>query len=303
MPNDTSRGIALAAIGALVLTPDTLLMRLSGLSGAGMLGWRGLAMGTVLLAVWVVTARDRRGDLARLVCGAGAAVICAQAFNQVLFSGSIAVAPVPVVLFGLATVPVVSALLSAVVLNERTGRATWVAIAAVLTGIGIAVLGENGGTVGLDPSALLGAAGGLAVAVVLSVSFVTLRRHPELPMLPAIGTGAILAGLSGSAVAGPAGLTAGSVWAILLAGGVVLPISFGLLSTASRHTRAANVSLLMLTETVLGPVWVWLGTPEEPSAAVILGGAIVVVSLAVYLLHERRGRRRQRPGGDLPGHG
>ena len=73
--------------------------------------------------------------------------------------------------------------------------------------------------------------------------------------------------------------------------------SFFSLSSASRYTQAANVSLLMLLETVLGPLWVWLGLGEAPTPRMLAGGAIVIVSLALYILTPRLLRRapRRRP--------
>jgi drug/metabolite transporter (DMT)-like permease len=41
----------------------------------------------------------------------------------------------------------------------------------------------------------------------------------------------------------------------------------------------------MLLETILGPIWVWWGTGEAPSRAMLIGGAIVIGSLALYLWH------------------
>ena len=38
--NNLGSGLMLALAGALLLTPDTLLMRLSGLDGGAMLAWR-----------------------------------------------------------------------------------------------------------------------------------------------------------------------------------------------------------------------------------------------------------------------
>ena len=42
-------------------------------------------------------------------------------------------------------------------------------------------------------------------------------------------------------------------------------------------------AFLAVSETVLGPVWVWLGTGERPGLLTICGGVIVVVSLTVYI--------------------
>lgn len=83
-------------------------------------------------------------------------------------------------------------------------------------------------------------------------------------------------------------MTQGVLPAILLTALVILPLSFFLLSQASRHTAAANVSLLLLLETVLGPLWVWLGTGEAPTWRMLTGGAVVIIALAAFLLHERR---------------
>jgi drug/metabolite transporter (DMT)-like permease len=68
-----------------------------------------------------------------------------------------------------------------------------------------------------------------------------------------------------------------------MTGAVILPLSFGALSMASRHTHASTVSSLFLLETVFGPLWVWWGIGEAPTPAMLLGGVIVIGSLAIYL--------------------
>lgn len=274
-------GLALAAFGALILTPDTLFMRWSGMGGFQMLAWRGLLMGTVLIALWLFGGAPGR---AAVLSWAGIAIILCHGVNATLFSLGVASAPVPVVLFGVATVPVFAALFARAVSGEATGRATWVATAAVLTGIAIAVFGRDTGGAGLNRASALGAAAGLGVAATLAMSFVIIRHAREVPILPAIGAGALLAGLSGAILAGgPAAMMGGNVPAIALTGLVILPASFLALTQASRHTAAANVSLLLLLETVLGPVWVRAFANEPLTLPMILGGGVVVISLAVYL--------------------
>ncbi len=283
-------GLLLACFGALVLTPDALFMRLSGMGTAPMLAWRGLLMGLALMAAWIAFGRgDRRRDLLALCSGAGATVVAAQFFNSVLFSYGIATAPVPVVLFGVAAAPAFAAVIARALTGERTHWSTWSAIAAVALGIGVAVLGDGGESGGarFDADALRGALAGLGVAATLALIFATLRARPDVPILPAIGSGGILAGTAGLVVAGPA-VFEGAVWAIAVSGAAILPVSFVSLSLAARHTHASNVSLLLLLETVLGPAWVWAVLGEAPTRAMLWGGAIVVLSLAAYLLYTRR---------------
>jgi drug/metabolite transporter (DMT)-like permease len=287
MTGSRQLGLLLALLGALALTPDTLFMRWSGLSGFAMLGWRGLLMGTILIALWPLTGKATRAARAELAKPATIGVALCHALNSTLFCLGIALAPVAVVLLAVATVPVFAAVLGRIILGERTSGATWITMAAVLAGIAIAVFGHND-TVPAGGSALLGALAGLGVAAAIALNFVILRRARSVPIQPAMGIGSLIAGGFGLAVAGTDQMFAGQIWAIAVAGLVILPASFLSLTNATRHTSATNVSLLLLLETVLGPVWVWIGAGEAMTAAMILGGAIVVGSLALYILGEAR---------------
>lgn len=292
MRSHPSFGLLLALFGALLLTPDTLLMRLSGMAAFQMLGWRGLLMGSIMIAAWALTSRDRRGDIGRLASGAGLIVVACQFGNATLFNLGIAAAPVAVVLFGVAALPVFAAIFARAVFREPTRTATWITMAAVLCGIGIAVFGRDASGIGLDLRSAFGALAGLCVAAVMALYFVMLRHHAQLPLLLALGVGVSLAGGTGIAITGIGAMTAGNVWPIMLAGMVVLPLAFGALSLASRHTHASNVSLLVLLETVFGPLWVWWGIGEAPTTAMLIGGAVVTGSLAIYLW--TAGRRESR---------
>lgn len=277
-------GVLLALFGVLVLTPDAMLMRLSGMEGVQMLGWRSSIMGIVLIAAWAVSRIGHwRSDLGWVLSGGGLAIAVCQGVNGALFTFGIVSAPVTIVLLGVASVPIFAALFSWMIMGEATGRATWITIAVVSVGIGLAVFGKSDAP--WDGLALIGALYGLGVAVCLALSFVLFRRFAQVPILPSVGLGALGAGCVGIVVAGPAQMMSDAVlWPILLTGAVVLPISFGCLSLASRHTAAANVSLLLLLETVLGPLWVWLALGEAPTTMMLVGGAIVVGSLAAYLV-------------------
>ena len=76
-------GLALATFGALMLTPDALFMRWSGMGGYQMVGWRGLLMGVVMLVLWALTSGHRLRDLGILGSGFGIGLVVCQYFNAV----------------------------------------------------------------------------------------------------------------------------------------------------------------------------------------------------------------------------
>jgi drug/metabolite transporter (DMT)-like permease len=64
----------------------------------------------------------------------------------------------------------------------------------------------------------------------------------------------------------------------------VVPVAFGLITLGPRYMPAPEVSLLMLLEAVLGPLVVWLLLGETASPESLIGGAIVVGTLAVHAI-------------------
>ena len=59
-------------------------------------------------------------------------------------------------------------------------------------------------------------------------------------------------------------------------------IPFVLVTLAPRYITAAEVNLFFLLETILGPLWVWLVIHEQPSIETIIGGAIIIATIAVH---------------------
>ena len=297
--NNLGNGLMLALAGALLLTPDTLLMRLSGLDGGAMLAWRACLAGLVFLSIGLIARfKEEKGNRARVSSfGFWSLVIC-QIGNASFFAFGIALAPVAVVLLAVATVPVIAALLGYFLLGELADRRVWATIVLVFSGILMSVAGDIERGMNIDFETLLGACCGLAVAISLAFNFVIIRKNKTVPFELAIGLGALIAGCTAFYLWPAAWQVRGaSLIYISVTGLIILPVSFFLLSKASRLTSAANVSMIMLLETVLGPLWVWLGIKETPNSLTLLGGVLVVGALGFFLYrqagepaHERAGK-------------
>ena len=284
-----NRGILLAFAGALLLTPDSLFMRWSELDGGAMLAWRASLSGIIYIVIGYMFGGSanaiRQGGLRQF--SFWILVLC-QISNATFFAFGIAIAPVAIVLVAVATVPIFSVILGFFFLGERPDFGTWIIIGVVFLGIALSVLGDIDPTQLFNPYTALGAVFGLLVAISLAINFVIIRKNETLPFELALGFGAIIAGL-GAFVLFPAArsLSFESAFYISLTGLIILPISFYLLSYASRFTSAANVSILMLLETILGPFWVWLGVGETPGIFGLIGGGIVIVALFYFLLRQK----------------
>ncbi len=283
-PAQHRRGFVLTLFGVLVLTPDTLLIRLIDIDPWSMNFWRGALMAVSLFAVYAGARRGAFFNDIRELGIAGLCVAVIYALNAISFVFAVENTRVANVLIILAATPLIAALLSVIVLRERVAGATWAAIAMGMSGV-VIVVGD-----GLRTGTSLGDAFALITASALAVTFIIIRRNRHVNMVPAAALGALLSALLVAPLAEPMAVPPGNWGLLLLLGFVVMPVSFGLITLGPRTLPAPEVALLMLLETVLGPLWVWLVIGEAPSDTTFIGGAIVIA--AVVLQSAWRLRRR-----------
>ena len=282
-------GIFLALLGALILTPDTLLMRLSELSGGQMVAWRATQAGSIFFIIGLCPfILSRSGVKPKIWRKSFVALVFVQMANVFCFAYGIYLAPVAIVLIAVATVPVFSIILGAVVLKEAVDMRTWAIVVIVFFGVTLSVIGDINSYDIFNLSSILGGLCGLVVAFSLACNFVIIRKDKEVAFPLALGTGGILCGLLAFYFWPSASeINLKSMFYISITGLLILPLSFILLSRASRMTPASNVSIIMLLETILGPLWVWTFTNERPQFLTIIGGIIVILALIYFFSNKR----------------
>lgn len=282
-------GIFLALLGALILTPDTLLMRLSELSGGQMVAWRATQAGSIFFIIGLFPfILSSSGVKPKIWRKSFVALVFVQMANVFCFAYGIYLAPVAIVLIAVATVPVFSIILGAVVLKEAVDMRTWAIVIIVFFGVTLSVIGDINSYDIFNLSSILGGLCGLVVAFSLACNFVIIRKDKEVAFPLALGTGGILCGLLAFYFWPSASeINLKGMFYISITGLLILPLSFILLSRASRMTPASNVSIIMLLETILGPLWVWTFTTESPQFLTIIGGIIVILALIYFFSNKR----------------
>ena len=282
-------GIFLALLGALILTPDTLLMRLSELSGGQMVAWRATQAGSIFFIIGLFPfILSSSGVKPKIWRKSFVALVFVQMANVFCFAYGIYLAPVAIVLIAVATVPVFSIILGAVVLKEAVDMRTWAIVVIVFFGVTLSVIGDINSYDIFNLSSILGGLCGLVVAFSLACNFVIIRKDKEVAFPLALGTGGILCGLLAFYFWPSASeINLKGMFYISITGLLILPLSFILLSRASRMTPASNVSIIMLLETILGPLWVWTFTTERPQFLTIIGGIIVILALIYFFSNKR----------------
>lgn len=272
------KGLGITALGVFVLSPDALLLRLLTVDHWTIVMWRGLLMALTLTLVLLVLYRGRPWMVFYAVGRWGLISASIYGANMTTFVYSINNTAVANTLVIIAAAPLFAAVLSRIFLRERVVLETWVATIFVVFGIAVVFWdGLGRGTWDGDIAAL-------ATAWLLAGNFTVLRHRKHINMVPATALGGLGAGLVLLFTGAATPLSPGPQdWLVLgLLGLVVVPIAFGLITIGPRYITAPEVGLLMLLETILGPLWVWVALGERASSTALSGGALVVVTLLLY---------------------
>jgi len=170
--------------------------------------------------------------------------------------------------------PLLTALFASFFLKDPVPLRTWVA--AGVAAVGIAwMFGSS-----LE-SHFLGMAVAFLIPVAAAINVVVLRASAaKLDLIPAVMLGGALSCLLALPFALPFSATPRDIALLAFLGVTQLGLPCMLLVLASRALLAPEIALLGLLEVVLGPLWVWLGAGEEPAAATLTGGAVVLAALA-----------------------
>lgn len=278
MPVNTHlRGLIITVCAVLILSPDALLVKLMHCDPWTMLFWRSLISGSSLLAGLVLIYRRR---LWACFCQTGRLGLLSSsvtAFGSLLFVGSLYHTTAANTLVILAATPLFAALIGRIFIKERIARYTLAAIIAVLGGILLIFYGS------LSGEHLTGNLMALAASSLWGMNLVVLRQARQLNMIPAVALGGLLAiPLSLLLGANPFSIGPQDLFLLTIQGTLVLPVSFALITIGTRHLPAAEVSLILLLEALLGPLWVWLIVGEVPESITLVAGLFVLVTLIVH---------------------
>lgn len=253
--------------------------------------WRGIgcAMAFVILST-LQGRRARLGDFIALK-SLGIAIMLSGTVASIGFIVAIKLTTVANALFLSSCSPLLSAALGFLLLGERLTRGQIGAVALGLVGLLIIVGG------GIEAGGVIGSIAALSSALGFAVASISMRMAPGRDFNSAmIAFGLLSAGLS---IAGCV-INGTSIWpnthdvAIAFASGLLpIGLGFAFFLKGAPWVPAVGQTLLAQTETIFGPIWVWLAFGEQPAVTTLLGGAVIFIAV-VGMAVAGSGRRRDR---------
>ena len=165
------------------------------------------------------------------------------------------------------------ALFGYIFLKEKINTLTLTSI--ILAMIGVLVMVGNS----LTPGELSGNLAAFTMPITFAVLIMIVRKYPTVDMVPAQFVAGVSSCLIGFLLSSKIMISPHDIFLGFLAGFFQVGFGFIFITIGARTTPSALVGIIMLSESILGPLWAFLFVSERPSIFGLLGGAIILFAV------------------------
>ena len=158
-------------------------------------------------------------------------------------------------------------------LKEKISVITLSSIVLAITGVFLMV-GNS-----LTPGELSGNLAAFTMPITFSILIIIVRKFPTVDMVPAQFVAGISSCLIGFLLSNKLMISSHDIFLGFLAGFFQVGFGFIFITIGARTTPSAMVGIIMLSESVLGPIWAFLFVSEVPSMFGLIGGGIILFAV------------------------
>ena len=270
------KGSLLAFIAVMLITPDSILIRLSSIETWGMLFYRGAIPFVVVLIGLIFFYKNNLLKALINIGYPGVFYVISFSICNITFIISIQNTNVANTLVMIAMAPMLSAILGSIFLKEVPDRKTWVAI--IITLIAVTYIFHDS----IEMGNFYGDLFGIITAFGLACNAVIARYAKNRDLVPSAVIGKLCVAIFAFFFVDTFALVDTDLIFVPLMCVMCVAIPFVLVTIAPRFIPAEEVNLFFLLETIIGPFWVWLVINEQPSIETIQGGVVIILTIAIH---------------------
>jgi len=270
------KGSLLAFIAVMLITPDSILIRLSNIETWGMLFYRGAIPFVVVLVGLIFFYKNNLFKALINIGYPGIFYVISFSICNITFIISIQNTNVANTLVMIAMAPMLSAILGSIFLKEVPDSKTWIAI--IITLIAVTYIFHDS----IEMGNFYGDLFGFITAFGLACNAVIARYAKNRDLVPSAVIGKLCVAIFAFFFVDTFALVDTDLIFIPLMCVMCVAIPFVLVTIAPRFIPAEEVNLFFLLETIIGPFWVWLVINEQPSVETIQGGVVIILTIAIH---------------------
>ena len=281
-------GVMLVMVGGLFLSSSGILLRsLEAASAWQVLFYRGFTFALTLFLLLLIQYRSGIGQAFRAIGRSGLWAALVLGLGSICYVFAIYLTTVANAVFIIGAAPLATACAAWLILGERTSAFGIAAMLVSLLGIGLMFAD------GLLEGRWLGNVAALGVVASFVAFLLIVRNKRSVDMLPATCLSGIVMGVIAVFFTESLVLSRHDLLIAITMGCLQFGVGFMCFTIATRYISAPEVALFALSESILAPIWVWIGVGETPSWLTLAGSLVILLSVATYCVHSIRLERCQ----------
>ncbi len=277
--NNNTKGIVITALGVLIMSFESLFIKLTSISPFTFSFYLGIFMFLSMLVTLFIKQRDIIREVTKtsfyifLLCGT------LMGSANIFFIWAIKSTTAANVVLIIGTGALFTSFFSYLFYKERI-RIN-VLIASFFMIIGLLIIFND--KIGLG--SLKGNLLALLCTMNFSLSFVFMSKYTKINRMALTAMTGISLAVIAYLVSDTISIDLYNLMVVAVMGLIITPFSRVLILNGTKFINPSEVSLLMIIETVMAPIWVWMILKEVPSSYTFIGGTIILLTLIVNSIY------------------
>ena len=287
MKNLHLKAIIITSVGVLLMSLESLLIKLTPIEALSFSFYVGVFM---FFSINIILFTTKKKNIISIYKeGLKPIIICGFLFgiSNIFFINAIKTTSVANTVMIFASAPLFSALYTYLLYKEKSNRNIYITSFFIFLGLFVIFSSQLGG------GDLLGNIYALICVNLFALSFVILARYKEANRFAITAFAGLSSAIISFSFVNDFTVDMNTLLILLLAGVFVSPISRVLMGIGTKNLPASEVSILMIIETFMAPIWVWVVLKEIPANSTFIGGAIILSALffnSLYLIKSNKTR-------------
>lgn len=276
---NNAKGLALTSLGVFIMSLESLFIKFTTISPFLFSFYIGIFMFISMISTFIF--KEKAVLKKALTTNLPMMIVCAilMGTSNIFFITAVKTTTVANVVIIFSTAALFSALFAYLFYREKITKN--IIVASFFMFVGLFIIFNDK----LEIGSIEGNIYALLCTAFFATSYVILSRYKEMDRFILTA----FSGLSLSMIAfffcDDLSIDFKTLAVVMIMGLLISPISRVFLGNGAKYISASEVSLLMIIETIMAPIWVWIFLDEVPSSYTFIGGSIIIATLIINSIY------------------
>lgn len=277
--SNSAKGLLLTSLGVFIMSLESLFIKITPISAFLFSFYIGIFMFISMISTYIFKERT----ILKKTFSNSVRFLFLSAFLMAIsnsfFISAVKITNVANVVLIFSTSALFAALFSYLFYKEKIGKNIFIATIFIFIGLFI-IFSDN-----LEIGSVKGNIYALFCTILFSLSFVFLAKHKDINRVLVTAFSGLFLSLVSLFFCEDLKIDVNTLFLVMIMGLLISPISRVLMGIGSKYISASEVSLLMIIETIMAPIWVWIFLNEKPTTYTFIGGSLILITLVINSLY------------------